>query len=155
MLAAPNISLPRILQGAALTQEKAQWLEKLRAVEAGAEQCRSEARQLRVRHLAMPGRPLPADRPLGSAEGQERDALVQLVLEAQAGEAALRGVLAEEREEQVAACKALAAELRRVHALERLRAGEQMQGAMARMTSWRAEAVQSHHALPPARAPAC
>ena len=52
------------------------------------------------------------------------DFTCQQLLTGAAGEAALRSVLGEAREEQVAACKALSRELRRVHALERLRISE-------------------------------
>jgi hypothetical protein len=63
-------------------------------------------------------------------QGQEpqwhaaKQLLVKQLLDGQAAEAALAGVLAEAREEQLAACKALAAELRRVQSLERLRMSE-------------------------------
>ncbi len=45
--------------------------------------------------------------------------LLQHLVEAQAQEAALRSVLAEVRQEQLATCKAVSNELRRVHALEK------------------------------------
>lgn len=43
---------------------------------------------------------------------------MQALVEAQAQEAALRSVLGEVRREQLATCKAVSNELRRVHALE-------------------------------------
>lgn len=108
---------------AGLQQEKKQWLERLRAAEAEAERCRAEAQQLRLQRLQL----LPGgggDLALAGAlsrSGQPAAELVEQLLEAQAAEAALRSVLGEAREQQVAAAKALASELRRVHALERLR----------------------------------
>lgn len=101
-------------QNAGLLQEKKAWLERLRAAEAEAERCRTEAQQLRLQHLQLQ----PAATGNTAAGGSE---LLGLLLEAQADEAALRGVLNEAREQQIAAAKGLSAELRRVHALERLR----------------------------------
>ncbi|PSC68373.1 DSBA family thioredoxin domain containing [Micractinium conductrix] len=100
---------------AALLQEKKAWLDKLRAAEAEAERCREEAQHLRVQHLQLCGSGGSA------AAAEQQQERVQRLLEAQAAEAALRSVLNEAREELVAACKALSGELRRVHALERLR----------------------------------
>lgn len=108
---------------AALLQEKQQWLQKLRAAEAEAERCRTEAQALRLQLLHL--LPSTGAGPAAAQQQEEqREQLVQQLLDGQAAEAAMREVLAEAREEQVAACKALAAELRRVHALERLRIGE-------------------------------
>ena len=115
---------------AALLQEKKQWLEKLRGAEAEVERCRAEAQQLRLQHLQLPHSSGSSSAQAGGGAAscgdrrQQEQELLQRLLEAQAGESALRSVLGEAREEQVAACKALSGELRRVHALERLRISE-------------------------------
>ena len=120
---------------AALLQEKKQWLEKLRGAEAEVERCRAEAQQLRLQHLQLTSSSDNSSSGLAGSGGnaascddrqqqRQQQELLQRLLEAQAGEAALRSVLGEAREEQVAACKALSRELRRVHALERLRISE-------------------------------
>lgn len=130
---------------AALLQEKKSWLEKLRAAEGEAERCRSEAAQLRLQQLQLG--PAIGGGGDGSScsmaqhiqqqkqqsQGREEQ-LLQWLLGAQAAEAALRAVLCEAREEQVAACKALSSELRRVHALERLRVSEWRGGVDAPRT---------------------
>jgi hypothetical protein len=63
---------------------------------------------------------------LASANGEARasspaqgEQLLQHLVEAQAQEAALRSVLEEVRQEQLATCRAVSNELRRVHALEK------------------------------------
>lgn len=123
---------------AALLQEKKSWLEKLRVAEAEAQRCRSEAAQLRLQQLQVGPGPVStnsssaAEQALQQRQQQQgrEEQLLQSLLEAQAAEAALRAVLSEAREEQVAACRALSAELRRVHALERLRISEGGVGAI-------------------------
>ncbi|KAI3435831.1 hypothetical protein D9Q98_001889 [Chlorella vulgaris] len=108
-------------QNAALLLEKKQWLGRLAAAEAEAERCRAEGRDLRLSQLqasTLAGTPRQAE------QQAQVQALMQQVLEAQADEAAVRGVLWEARLEQLALCSALAAELRRVHSLQSLRTGD-------------------------------
>lgn len=102
------------------------------------ERCRSEVAQLRLQQLQL-GPATASSDSSGTAshhaqqqQGREEQ-LLQWLLGAQAAEAALRAVLCEAREEQLAACKALSAELRRVHALERLRISECGRGALPRL----------------------
>lgn len=110
----------RLPHCAALLLEKKQWLGRLAAAEAEAERCRAEGRDLRLSQLqasTLAGTPRQAE------QQAQVQALMQQVLEAQADEAAVRGVLWEARLEQLALCSALAAELRRVHSLQSLRTG--------------------------------
>eukprot|EP00887_Chlorella_sp_A99_P006443 scaffold3.g6443.t1 len=94
-------------QNGALLQEKERVLEALAAAEAQLEEARGEAARLRMQRLC-----------LAPGAGAGGTAAERLLLEAQAAEAALRSVLAEARQQQLAACRSLSAELRRCHALE-------------------------------------
>ena len=74
-------------------------------------------------------------------------------MEAHAQEAALRAVLGEVRAEQVATCRAVGAELRRVHALEGLRLADlrEAQRLQRRVGELEREVGRLHDALAEAR----
>ena len=110
-------------QNAVLQAEKRAWLERLRAAEGEAQRHRAEASALRLQRLELgaAGMGVGISGSGGSSSGGNDAELLERLLEAQAAEAALRSLLDEAREQQVAAAKALSSELRRVHALERLR----------------------------------
>lgn len=78
---------------------------------------------LRMRRLCLLVQP-------GGQKGA--DEAERLVLEAQASEAAMRAVLSDARAQQLKACQALAAELRRVAALEQRRAADSSELAQHR-----------------------
>ena len=113
-------------QSSQLLREKQGLLEALAGTERELEERTAELARLRMQRLCLAAgagdeRGGGAGGSSGSSWGEQCQ---RVLLEAQAADAAMRSVLAEARQQQLAACRSLSAELRRVHALTEQRSGD-------------------------------